>query len=117
VLIVLPRRSNHLLADLAGGSYLRPIAATGARVATYPRMLHAKAVLVDGSLAVIGSANFDMRSLFLNYEIALFAYSPQEISALGDWFRTLTAECGGLAPAGRWRSIAEDLGRLFAPIS
>jgi len=117
VLVVVPRRSNHLLADLAGGSYLRPIAAAGARVATYPRMLHAKAVLVDGSLAVIGSANFDIRSLFLNYEIALFAYSPAEVSALADWFRMVAAECGGLAPAGRWRSVAEDLGRLFAPIS
>jgi cardiolipin synthase len=117
VLIVVPRRSNHLLADLAGGSYLRPIAVTGARVATYPRMLHAKAVLVDDSLAVMGSANFDIRSLFLNYEIALFAYSPAEIAALAAWFRTVTAECGGLAPAGRWRSVGEDLGRLFAPIS
>ncbi len=117
VLIVVPRRSNHLLADLAGGSYLRPLAATGARVATYPRMLHAKAVLVDESLAVLGSANFDMRSLFLNYEIALFAYSSGEISALAEWFRCVAGECGGLAPAGRWRSVAEDLGRLFAPIS
>ncbi|HTQ05702.1 MAG TPA: phospholipase D-like domain-containing protein [Polyangiaceae bacterium] len=117
VLIVVPRRSNHLLADLAGGSYLRPIAETGARVATYPRMLHAKAVLVDRSLAVIGSANFDMRSLFLNYEIALFAYSAPEVDALARWFQNVAAECGQLAPSGRWRSLAEDLGRLFAPIS
>lgn len=117
VLIVVPRRSNHLLADLAGGSYLRPIAAAGARVATYPLMLHAKAFLVDESLAVLGSANFDMRSLFLNYEIALFAYSPREIDALARWFEGVARECGELAPAGRFRSLAEDLGRLFAPIS
>jgi cardiolipin synthase A/B len=117
VLIVVPRRSNHLLADLAGGSYLRPIAEAGARVATFPRMLHAKAVVVDAELAVIGSANFDVRSLFLNYEIALFVYSSNEVEALAAWFRGVAHECGELVPAGRWRSLAEDLGRLFAPIS
>ena len=55
----------------------RPAQRRAARCLLYtPVMLHAKAVVFDDQLAVIGSANMDMRSLFLNYEVALFVSSP-----------------------------------------
>jgi cardiolipin synthase len=116
VRIVVPARSNHLLADLAGGTYLRQVEAARARVATYPRMLHAKVVVIDDDVAVLGSANFDMRSLFLNYEVALFFYSRAEVDMLSRWFEDVSAECGRLAPAGRVRALGEEIGRLLAPI-
>ena len=46
-----------------------------------PEMLHAKVVVFDDQLAVIGSANMDMRSLFLNYEVALFVWTPAQVDA------------------------------------
>ena len=51
-------------------------------------MLHAKAVIVD-DLAIIGSANMDMRSLFLNYEVALFLYCDQRVEEIADWAESL----------------------------
>ena len=50
----------------------------GVKVRRVPRMLHAKVVLEDNTVATVGSANFDMRSLFLDYEIALFFTGPTE---------------------------------------
>ena len=50
-----------------------------------PVMLHAKAVVFDDQLAVIGSANMDMRSLFLNYEVALFVSSPAQVEEVAAW--------------------------------
>lgn len=116
VLVMVPRRSNHALADLAGGTSLRQVETAGGRIATYPRMLHAKAVVMDDDLGVIGSANFDMRSLFLDYEIALFLYTAEAIAALADWFEIRSSECGKLPPATVLRSLAEDVGRLVAPL-
>ncbi|HEY1737185.1 MAG TPA: phospholipase D-like domain-containing protein, partial [Acidimicrobiia bacterium] len=68
------------------------------------------------ALAVIGSANLDMRSLFLNYEISVFCRSPAEVTALAAWFTTLWPQCGTLAPAGRGKRLAESVARLIAPL-
>lgn len=117
VRIVVPLRSNHRTADYAGASYLRTIAEAGARICCYrPTMLHAKAILVDDSLSSIGSANLDMRSLFLNFEIAVFSASRAEHVALAQWFESLWPECAELAPAGRGRAMVESVARLIAPL-
>ncbi len=117
VRIVVPAHSNHRTADLAGASYLRAIAEVGGKVCCFtPSMLHAKAVLVDDNLCSIGSANLDMRSLFLNYEIAVFSSSREEHAALARWFDTLWPDCRDLAPAGRGRAMVESVARLIAPL-
>jgi cardiolipin synthase len=117
VRIVVPARSNHATADLAGASYLREVEAAGGTICCYaPGMMHAKCVLVDDRVAVIGSANVDMRSLFLNYEIALFLWSPGEVAALAGWFDSLWPTCGRLRPASRVRFVVESIARLIGPL-
>ena len=117
VRIVVPARSNHRTADYAGASYLRAVAQAGGRICCFaPTMLHAKAILVDDSIAAIGSANLDMRSLFFNYEIALFGSSKPEVDTLAAWFHGLWPECGELAPAGRVRVVVESVARLIGPL-
>jgi cardiolipin synthase len=116
VLIIVPAKSNHTIADLAGGAALRQVQTAGARVATYPKMLHAKAMVIDDGIGIIGSANFDMRSLFLDYEIALFLYTEEAIADLAGWFDARRVECGTLAPATWLRSLGEDVGRLVGPL-
>jgi cardiolipin synthase len=118
VRVMVPLRSNHVSADIAGGSYLRQIAKAGARIHPYAKgMLHAKVTIIDHELAVVGSANLDMRSLFLDYEIALFVYSQPEIERFAMWFEGLQAQCeDGVPEPGTLRTLAEDMGRLLAPL-
>jgi cardiolipin synthase len=118
VTVLVPLRSNHLSADIAGGSYLRQIVKAGGHVRPFARgMMHAKVMLIDHDVAVLGSANLDMRSLFLDYEIALFVYTRPEIERFGAWFDALLAECDQALPEpGRVRVLAEDFGRLLAPL-
>ena len=86
VRLIVPERSNHMTADLARAGYLRDLHKAGGRVLLYtPVMLHAKAVVFDDQLAVIGSANMDMRSLFLNYEVALYVSSPAQVDEVAAW--------------------------------
>lgn len=89
VRLFLPRRSNHRLADIARTRYLRDLIAAGVTVRVLPNaMLHAKAVLAD-DLALAGSANMDLRSLFLNFELNCLFLSPDGSRALAGWFEQL----------------------------
>lgn len=77
--LILPRRSNHHMADFVRHRALRALATAGGRVWLVPYMLHAKAVVIDDGLALSGSANLDSRSLFLNYELMVVFYAAQDI--------------------------------------
>jgi cardiolipin synthase A/B len=118
VRLIVPARSNHLSADLARASYLRDLFNAGARVLLYgPVMLHAKVIVFDDHLAVIGSANMDMRSLFLNYEVALFVASPTQVAEVAAWARGLMIDTlPELPPPGLPRELAENVVRLVSPL-
>ena len=82
-----------------------------------PRMLHAKAVLEDDTIAAVGSANFDMRSLFLDYEIALFFTGSAEVVRMAVWFEeTIKDSLSGPPISGALRSRVEDVASLLAPL-
>jgi cardiolipin synthase len=118
VRLIVPFRSNHLSADLARASYLRDLHNAGGQILLYtPVMLHAKAVVFDDQLAVIGSANMDMRSLLLNYEAALFVSSPSNVEDVARWIRGLMADCQPELPVPGWpRELAENVVRLLSPL-
>jgi cardiolipin synthase A/B len=83
--LLVPARSNHLLSDLARGRALRTLSQAGARVWLAPHMLHAKLAVIDDSLALAGSANFDSRSLFLNYELMVAFHKRADVLRFGAW--------------------------------
>ncbi|CCO22991.1 phospholipase D-like domain-containing protein [Maridesulfovibrio hydrothermalis] len=115
--VVVPARSNHKLADLARGTHLRELERCGGKIIKYPHMVHAKVVVVDDRLAVVGSANMDMRSLFLNYEIVMFSYSKADIAPVHDWVQGLIDESDeGVQQVGMVRDTVEGLARLIAPL-
>ncbi|MEO7037575.1 MAG: phospholipase D-like domain-containing protein [Polyangiaceae bacterium] len=117
VRVLVPAHSNHLLSDLASGSCLRDLSEAGVIIHSFAKMLHAKTLLVDDELCVVGSANFDMRSLFLNYEIALFFSGAAEVQHLSRWFEAGFSRCSIGAPkAGVLRSAVDDVARLLAPL-
>jgi cardiolipin synthase len=117
VKILVPLQSNHPTADLAGAAYLRELAAAGGIIRCYePGMMHAKVVLVDDDLGVLGSANMDRRSFFLDYEIALLVDSREDVARMEAWFSPLLEQCIDLPPAGRLRALIEPVARLLAPL-
>ena len=80
-------------------------------------MLHAKSILADEAVATVGSANLDMRSLFLDYEIALFFTGPHEIAFMEGWFERTMKDClKGPPAAGKLGAGLESIARLLAPL-
>ena len=71
VRILIPETSNQRLTDFARGAYLRNLYTDGCQILRYrPSMMHAKAGLID-MMAWVGTANFDVRSMLLNFELAV----------------------------------------------
>jgi len=118
VRIVLPARSNHRIPDLARGPAVRRLLRAGAQFFAYPKMVHAKVIVFDNSLAITGSPNLDMRSMYLNFEITLLHYSAPEIERTAAWVDNLAAQSTPLldARAGYVREWAEGLAALAAPL-
>jgi len=111
ITLLLPSKSNHRLADFVRGRALRMLAHAGVRFRLMPRMVHAKAVVVDDSLAWCGSVNLDSRSLLINYESVVVFYGEAEIRWLAHWIGAL-AESGDAfvpRPVGLARDLAEGL--------
>lgn len=74
VKILLPRKSDIWLTKWAAWAAYAPLLDAGVRIYEYlPRVLHAKTVVVDGSWAMLGTANFDYRSFFVNYELNMLS--------------------------------------------
>jgi cardiolipin synthase len=121
VTLIVPARSNHPITDFARRHYLRELQKAGARVLLFqPGMLHSKGIIIDYRIGLLGSANFDMRSLFLNFEISVLVYSPADVAGMRNWARSLIERCRP-APQDRrrerpFRTMAEDLSRLLAPL-
>ncbi|MHB8763081.1 MAG: cardiolipin synthase [Deferrisomatales bacterium] len=77
VRLLVPERTDHPLVDRAGESFLPALLEAGVRVYRYEAgMLHSKLVAVDGRWGTLGSANMDIRSFRLNFEVNLLVLSP-----------------------------------------
>lgn len=81
--IVLPTRSDHKLVDWATPDGLAPLLAAGCTIwRSTPPFDHSKLMTVDGAWCLIGSANWDMRSLRLNFELNLELRDPALVAGL-----------------------------------
>jgi cardiolipin synthase A/B len=78
VRILLPRRSDSRLVTWASHSYYAPLLHAGVRIFEYAKgFVHAKTMVVDDWVATVGSANMDMRSFKLNFELNAFVFGSR----------------------------------------
>jgi cardiolipin synthase len=111
VTVAIPRRSNHRLADFVRARSMRDLARAGVEFRMLTSMVHAKAVVVDETLAMCGSINMDLRSLLLNHEAAVVFYGVAQINWFAHWIETaaVNSEAFVPRPPGILRDIGEGL--------
>jgi len=115
--IILPEKSNHTLANIAQNRYLRELTKAGVRLwFLSDKIVHAKALAIDNSFAMTWSANMDIRSLFLNYEVMSSFYTESDIKWLAHWLETLRDRCYRYYPqeVGSLKEMLEGLVLLTA---
>ena len=122
VRLLVPDRSDARMVNAAAQTFYDAVMEAGVRVHLYePRMLHAKTLVVDDEIAVIGTANMDNRSFRLNFEVVAVIYGPDAARQLADQFQLDLEHARELTPADREKvplpsRLLEAVARLFAPL-
>ncbi|MEW2048428.1 phospholipase D-like domain-containing protein [Streptomyces sp. NPDC005476] len=102
--ILLPGpHTDKRVCQLAGQHYYEDLTACGVKIYQYqPTMMHAKVITVDGVAALVGSTNFNRRSLDHDEEIML-AVLDQEFTATLDGHFAEDVRAAALIREGRWK--------------
>ena len=115
--ILIPEKSDYSLLDVARGSHLRHVQKEGGKIFLFPKMMHAKLTLLDKKIAIIGSANMDIRSLLFNYELNLFLYSKKDIQNLFEWWLHQKKQSQEGIPEKPYATLLfEGIGRILSPL-
>ena len=122
VRIILPGKPDSRFVLWATMSYVRELLEAGVRVYQYQKgFIHAKTLVVDSLVSSIGSANMDIRSFKLNFEVNAFIYNQRVSRELErDFFNDLK-NCKEITLSSyKNRSFVmkfmESLARLFSPL-
>ncbi len=118
VVVILSRHGDNRLVSWAQRSFYAQLLDEGTRLHLYePAFLHAKHLSIDDEVAVIGSANLDIRSFWLNNEISLLIFDGAVARALHAVEEGYLARSTALTAAA-WRrrgwlnQIAQNIARL-----
>ena len=122
VRVLMPVRSPERWPEIAARRFFGPLFEVGVEIWRRPDpFLHAKAVLIDDSVAYFGSANFDQRSFYLNYELTCEARHPRVVEQLRAHFEpdfelAERMDPERFAERGWWTRAQENFVALFAPL-
>jgi cardiolipin synthase A/B len=94
VRIMMPYKSDSLVVGAAAKFYYPELVRAGVRIFLYKKgFVHAKTVVADSSLCVIGTANMDIRSFDLNFEIMSVIYGREFAAQFEKVFISDLKEC------------------------
>ena len=120
--LIVPRRADHPLVHAAGRAYFGELLEMGVHIYLHTEgLLHAKTMTVDDTLAMIGSANFDIRSFEVNFELNLLMYGPDSAGRLRYQqveYRQQSQRLSGEAwrDRGKVASTLDDMAKLLSPL-
>ena len=120
--MILPERVDSLLTRYASRSYYDELLDIGVRIHLYQKgLLHTKSITADRRISMFGTVNLDMRSLWLNYEVALFVYGKAFAEQLHALQQSYLQDCRQLDPRqwsqrSRGARFLENTLRLVGPV-
>ncbi len=122
VRLILPKKSDAHLPQLAGLTYIEDLLDAGVKVYFYRKgFIHSKLMTVDGQVASIGSTNMDFRSLENNFEFNGLVYDTDLVQRLENIFLDDMVYCEEI-DLDRWRMrprlerFTQSVVRLFSPL-
>jgi cardiolipin synthase len=120
VQVIVPKLGDSKLVSAASHTYCEALAKAGIVIFEFgPPMLHAKTIVVDDAVAMVGTANLDNRSFRLNFEIAAAFYDAAVVKKLAARFEADRAASNPFPfrkRSPRLTVILESIARLTSPV-
>lgn len=122
VRLLIPIRPDHLIVFLAGYYFEDRLLRVGVKMHRYTHgFMHQKAILLDDTVAAIGTANLDNRSLHLNFEVTVLSADRKFVADVDrmlslDFERSEPTQAGLLAEKPYLFQILVGAARLFSPV-
>ena len=122
VRIMVPGDPDHFFMDWILSANMGELLKSGVKIYRYEiGFIHAKTIVVDGILSTVGTANLDIRSFRLNFEINAFIYDEEFSKNMENIFREDISNCKIMniieyQNRGRLIRIKESLIRLISPL-
>lgn len=122
VRVMLPNKPDHIFVYWAGMSYVGDLLKAGVRFYTYEEgFLHSKVFISDDYVSSVGTANLDIRSFQLNFEVNAFMYDKEINRQLTENFIKDLEYCEEITPEKYEKrsiiiKIKESFSRLLSPI-
>ncbi len=122
VRLLVSGRFSHIATRYAGRSAYDSLLAAGVEIYEYQRgLLHSKTLTIDGHWSLVGSANLDCRSLFLNFEVGVALLDGPLANQLAEQFDRDVTDALWIKPGvwsrrPRFEIVLENFCRLFQPV-
>lgn len=122
VRLLVPSQSDSYFVNLASQSYFKDLLSAGVEIYRYTKgFVHAKTMVVDRKVSIVGTANMDQRSFDLNFEVNAVVYDEAISEQLASLFTEDTQYADRIDPAiwkqkRAYRKILEKTARLFSPM-
>lgn len=120
--LMIPCKPDHMFVYWATLYYAAELLQMGAKVYIYQKgFLHAKGIVMDEDVYCYGTANMDIRSFRLNYEINAIVYGKDEVAEMCDIFEKDKLDCKELTwqeynSSNLINRIKERISRLLSPL-
>jgi cardiolipin synthase len=122
VRIIIPANPDHFFVYWSSLSYLGELLEAGVRCYEYTKgFIHSKVISMDGMISSVGTANLDVRSFKLNFEVNAFMYDENLTSEIDEQFKRDFKDCHEITlyeyeARGRVTKIREAFSRLISPL-
>lgn len=120
--IITPSNPDKKLVNACTKSFYGKLLEAGIEIYEYkPGFIHSKVIISDDEVSIVGTANFDFRSFYLNYECGIWMYSTLEELNIKQDFEETLKQCEKIE-LKVWKKrkldirIIEALLRLISPL-
>ena len=122
VKLLVPGISDSILVNFAARSYYDDLLKAGVEIYQYTKgFVHAKTLVADRKIAIVGTANMDFRSFDLNFEVNAIVYDVATANELRNVFFDDIKDAEMLdatawANRSRFKQLLEKTARLVSPL-